>query len=160
LPHKPTQKKTPKKPDPKKKPKPTVAKETKTQTPLNPKTKEKETIAKIEEKIDKLDQITKEEIKHTPTGVSGETIVASDHFFASHICGYLFEILQLPGPGKVTLEIFLDGTGVIDKVAIIDSENLDNSEYLIRTLTGLRLPFEQKESIPPSLKVCFSHLAT
>jgi outer membrane biosynthesis protein TonB len=119
----------------------------------------KETIAKIAEKIDKLEQITKGDLKHElPQPVHPIEEIENDHFSGADVAVYLFQILELPGPGKVTVEMTLDRQGKIEGVQIIDSENIENSQYLMNELKGIVLPFDNRGVIPRSLKVCFSNL--
>ena len=120
---------------------------------------EKETIDKIAEKIDKLEQITKGDTKQTSsTDLTYFETEEQSSFSKDDVIAYLFEMLELPGPGKVDVELKLDRVGKIDEVIIIDSENPENSIYLIKQLKDVILPFERNNYIPQKLRVCFSNL--
>jgi len=121
----------------------------------------KETIAKIEEKIDKLERQLQGEPKHSDHVVLNPTEIAFDEPIAytpSGIIEYLFELLELPENGKVLVELKLNPKGSITEVQVLESESEKNRTYLLEALKGLSLPFESKEKIPSSLKVCFSNL--
>ena len=120
----------------------------------------KETIAKIEEKIDKLEKITKGESQTLEKTAISTLIQDFDEETnqISFVVEYLFELLELPGPGKVMVDLSLDKNGMIENIKILESENNENSNYLIQALKNLVLPFEKKGSIPSNLKVCFSNL--
>lgn len=120
----------------------------------------KETIAKIFEKIDKLEKITNNE--HIAEAAAFTQNQASqddeDSGQISDVIQYLFEILELPGPGQVTVEMFLTREGKVDKINILQSENPENSQYLMTSLKDIVLPFHKKGLVPSSMKVCFSNL--
>lgn len=120
----------------------------------------KETIAKIFEKIDKLEKITNNEpiaaaLPFTQNQASQDD---EDSGEISDVIQYLFEILELPGPGQVTVEMFLTREGKVDKINILQSENPENSQYLMTSLKDIVLPFHKKGLVPSSMKVCFSNL--
>lgn len=120
----------------------------------------KETIAKILEKIDKLEKKTNDN-DIAVTSPSSQPIVSQtveDPGEISDVMEYLFEILELPGPGQVTVEMFLSQDGKVDKITILESESPENSEYLILKLKNIVLPFHKKGLVPSSMKVCFSNL--
>lgn len=120
----------------------------------------KETIAKILEKIDKLEKKTNDDYI-AATSTSSQPIAAQnveDAKEISDVIQYLFEILELPGPGQVTVEMFLNQDGKVDNIAILESENPENSQYLILKLKDIVLPFHKKGLVPSSMKVCFSNL--
>lgn len=120
----------------------------------------KETIAKIFEKIDKLEKITNNEHTAAANDFTQHQATQEDDNSGeiSDVIEYLFEILELPGPGKVTVEMFLTKDGKIDKINILQSENPENSQYLILKLKDIVLPFHKKGLVPSSMKVCFSNL--
>jgi outer membrane biosynthesis protein TonB len=120
----------------------------------------KETIAKIEEKIDKLEKITKGESQTLEKTAISSLIQDFDEEpnQITFVVSYLFELLELPGPGKVMVDLSIDENGMIENIKILESENNENSNYLIQALKNLVLPFEKKGSIPSNLKVCFSNL--
>jgi outer membrane biosynthesis protein TonB len=121
---------------------------------------QKETIAKIFEKIDKLEKITNNE-PIAKTSIPSEQTANQDFEDSGEISGvieYLFEILELPGPGQVTVEMFLNKEGKVDKIDILQSENPENSQYLMLKLKDIVLPFHKKGLVPSSMKVCFSNL--
>ena len=121
--------------------------------------KEKETIAKIEEKIDKLEQITKVEQKQYHSQSQNLEFASDEHVTStSDVVSYLFQMLELPGPGKVIVNLHLDKFGKIETIEILDSENGENSLYLLQSLKDLVLPFQKGQMIPDHLKICFSNL--
>lgn len=123
---------------------PTSKSERKVSTPVKNPQKEKETIAKIEEKIDKLEQITKVEQKQYNSQSAGQDMVSDEYVSSpSEVASYLFQMLELPGPGKVVVNLHLDKLGKIELIEILESENVENSLYLLQSLKDLVLPFKK-----------------
>lgn len=151
----------------KSKPAPVVTKKTQktkapvqTKKPLDIPSSSKDTIAKIEEKLEKLENMSKNVIETAAKEPLNSDAISTEHDdnSLSFCVQYLFELLELPGPGKVTVELLLTKDGQIENIEILDSENEDNSRYLKDKLMNIVLPFEKKNQIPASLKVCFSNL--
>ena len=106
-----------------------------------------------------MEQITKGELKQDNPSIPADYERGEEVIFSSaDVALYLFDLLELPGPGKVTVELFLDKVGKISAVHILESENTENSQYLLKSLKDIALPFEKKSQIPPNLKICFSNL--